>query len=357
MVGMADGDQGQVSLGVVRRLGEVSARIYAASDLGETLQAVADGIVEGLGFGVAAVNFRRDDGDYEVVAVAGDADAHATLHGSVVAGAQMQQVLAAMERWGRLRYLSHRAASAVQIELSWVPDLPGDVADGMWHPEDLLVVPLGDDDDEPVAVVSVDLPPGGRLPSPQLQELVEVFALQAGVAVTVAALQDQRRALLEHWAQHDELTGLANRRGARELLIAAIDGAAAGSPAGALFMIDVDGLKPINDRHGHQAGDLALQAAARGLRALVGADGAAARIGGDEFLVVATVDHDRAVALERDIAGLVIDVPGTTDALSVSVGMVPITDTTDVDRLMAGADERMYVAKQQRGLASGRGGA
>ena len=60
-----------VSMDVVRRLAHVNARINAGSDLADTLQTVADGIVDVLGFGAAVMNHQTASGDFEVVAVAG----------------------------------------------------------------------------------------------------------------------------------------------------------------------------------------------------------------------------------------------------------------------------------------------
>jgi len=60
-----------VSMDVVRRLALVSARITSGGDLASTLQAVADGVVDVTGFGIAAVNLRLPSGDFSVVAIAG----------------------------------------------------------------------------------------------------------------------------------------------------------------------------------------------------------------------------------------------------------------------------------------------
>ncbi len=125
-----------------------------------------------------------------------------------------------------------------------------------------------------------------------------------GVVVTAKDLTDELavRARLEHQATHDGLTGLANRsllfERLRALLGAGIlsrpdgdDDDAAGidpsadAPAAALAMLDLAGMSGINDRIGHQTGDLLLRAVAQRLERLVGADGLVARTSGDEFAV------------------------------------------------------------------------
>ena len=86
-------------------------------------------------------------------------------------------------------------------------------------------------------------------------------------------------------ARHDVLTGLPNRRVFREAVAARIS-RSKHSP-NAVVLIDLDRFKPVNDLHGHQAGDIVLCEVAERLKALVPPGGIVARLGGDEFALIA----------------------------------------------------------------------
>ncbi|QRM29575.1 GGDEF domain-containing phosphodiesterase [Microvirga sp. VF16] len=87
-------------------------------------------------------------------------------------------------------------------------------------------------------------------------------------------------------AHHDDLTGLANRRLFRERLQQALDGISDAHPAAGLLVMDLDHLKQINDRFGHDAGDDLLKEFAQRLRSVVRPADTVARLGGDEFAVL-----------------------------------------------------------------------
>jgi diguanylate cyclase (GGDEF)-like protein len=96
----------------------------------------------------------------------------------------------------------------------------------------------------------------------------------------------ERESLLS-MAQSDPLTGLLNRRGLSAALNAALTEANAGRVL-AVYMLDLDGFKPVNDQHGHDVGDELLIAVAGRLRGRVRAGDAVARLGGDEFVIMST---------------------------------------------------------------------
>ncbi|WP_198373846.1 GGDEF domain-containing protein, partial [Roseomonas rosulenta] len=103
---------------------------------------------------------------------------------------------------------------------------------------------------------------------------------------------DRMQRELERQASTDPLTGLANRRA----FLDALEGRLQGAP-GALVFLDLDNLKPLNDLHGHEAGDAALRATARLLRGSAAPGDIAARFGGDEFILwIAGADEAAAVA-------------------------------------------------------------
>ena len=154
-------------------------------------------------------------------------------------------------------------------------------------------------------------------------------------------------------ACHDALTGLANRTALFSRLDAAIGRAASGGAHAALFHLDLDGFKKVNDTFGHLSGDeLLVQFGAR-LRSAVGPDDTVARIGGDEFAVLVDNhgDLDVYALAERilTLAGEPFDVLATTTFVGTSIGMVAI----DAEAVAAGemarkADSALYEAKKKR---------
>jgi diguanylate cyclase (GGDEF)-like protein/PAS domain S-box-containing protein len=167
----------------------------------------------------------------------------------------------------------------------------------------------------------------------------------------VRRLQDE----LEAKATTDPLTGAGNRRLLEERFA---QYAAAGARRITLLYIDLDGFKRINDHAGHGAGDLALARYVRRLRAMLRADDALVRIGGDEFVVLAPhatrEDDDALIRRVREPTDLGVP-SGEPLALSCSVGVVHYPgDGTELPRLLELADRRMYLAKARgSGAAEG----
>lgn len=165
---------------------------------GDTLQRVADAVVDGLGFGVAVVNLVVGDDVLEVVAVSGSDDARETLLGTHNSITSWRARLAGSEPWGMLRFENHRTAPPdAPGMVSWVPDLPtpspGDPPEA-WHPDDALYAPLYDPDQRLLGVLSVDLPPGARRPDRSLCRSLEALAIMAALAIEQAGLHQRARA-------------------------------------------------------------------------------------------------------------------------------------------------------------------
>ncbi|MEI8410472.1 MULTISPECIES: diguanylate cyclase domain-containing protein [unclassified Kribbella] len=179
-----------VRLTAVRRLYEVSARMGAGRSLAETLQAVVDGVVDGLGFGIAVLNLRQPDGKFEVIAVAGSPEAREALLGTVSSADIFDAEFAIADHWGRLRFVPHERLPEGEV-VGWVPDLPVSDDPAAWHPLDALFAPLYSPDGELVGMLAVDLPEDQRRPGPIHRELLEIFATQAGLAIDKARLTDQ----------------------------------------------------------------------------------------------------------------------------------------------------------------------
>ena len=159
---------------------------------------------------------------------------------------------------------------------------------------------------------------------------------------------------LVYRALHDDLTGLPNRA----LLLDHIRGALARSCRGgtriAVLFLDLDDFKAINDSYGHLVGDEFLkQVGERITRSLRGAD-TAARIGGDEFVVVCedlTEPADAGVVAKRIQAALTADIPlrGQVLTAPVSIGIAVSEESSTPETMLRDADSAMYVAKRRGG--------
>jgi diguanylate cyclase (GGDEF)-like protein len=149
----------------------------------------------------------------------------------------------------------------------------------------------------------------------------------------------------------DELTGLVVLRVFRERFHAAFDTCMRGRRPLALLMMDLDGLKKINDTHGHQAGAMTISGVGHMLGELVGSAGLVARFGGDEFMA-AFPDHDRAAGVaqgERVRAALAAQKFAFGEVLlrpTISIGVAAAPeDASTPERLTRVADEALYRAK------------
>lgn len=157
---------------------------------------------------------------------------------------------------------------------------------------------------------------------------------------------------IRHMALHDVLTGLANRRYFEEMLARAMNNAARAGDRFGLVIIDLDGFKPVNDRHGHAVGDAVLKAVADRLLGTMRAGDFCSRIGGDEFaIIVGGVggDDDLVQVTGKLRAGfaqpLLLD-DGVSVVIGASVGhAICPDDGGSEDELFAVADRRMYAAK------------
>ena len=155
---------------------------------------------------------------------------------------------------------------------------------------------------------------------------------------------------------HDEMTGLLNRHGLMLHLAAAVARLRRTGVGSLLVMLDLDGFKAINDTYGHPAGDEVLQVVGERLNASIRITDAAARVGGDEFLLllpgirdVATAEA-RARQIHARLAEPIL-VDGHVVRVGASLGLVLIDGHPFVPtlRLLAEADRAMYAAKRAGG--------
>lgn len=188
----------------------------------------------------------------------------------------------------------------------------------------------------------IDLPP-------ERMSLLEDIALQATTCIEMATLIDE----LGVAATEDSLTGAANRLILADRLSHHLARRSRRGSDLAVAVIDLDRFKRINDELGHGAGDEILRlTAARLAEALRGED-TVARVGGDEFVIVAESDGEPidAVELERRLSqaiGAPVEIGGETVVPSGSVGAVLAEPDDDAESLLARADEQMYARKRTR---------
>ncbi len=168
---------------------------------------------------------------------------------------------------------------------------------------------------------------------------------------TARAEADARLRELEFINRHDGLTGLLNRRAFDADLERLLAGSAAALGV-AVFLIDLDGFKPINDTYSHDAGDTVLVEVAGRLREVAGDGGFAARLGGDEFALALPGVTAPGLALDiaqRISAAIANPVRYGEKALVIgaSIGINLSGPGATVGGLCAGADQAMYRAKAQ----------
>ncbi len=156
---------------------------------------------------------------------------------------------------------------------------------------------------------------------------------------------------LLHTASHDALTGLPNRALLHDRLKQALNKANRDQNGLALFFIDLDGFKPINDTYGHLIGDLLLQGVSERLRQCVRESDTVARLGGDEFVILSlgTDDHLNAATIAQKIIDTLsasFTLNGVTATVGCSIGfsLYP-KDGKDSEALLSHADQAMYAAK------------
>jgi diguanylate cyclase (GGDEF)-like protein/PAS domain S-box-containing protein len=156
----------------------------------------------------------------------------------------------------------------------------------------------------------------------------------------------------EHMALHDALTGLPNRVLLLDRMHQTLARVKRHHDFAAVIFIDLDGFKPINDTYGHECGDEVLKVTARRLLDVARGDDTAARIGGDEFvMVLGELKNGLHAGLtgNRVIKSIIRPIPwnGFQVKVSASLGIsVAPTDGLEPETLLKKADEAMYVAKK-----------
>ncbi len=179
------------------------------------------------------------------------------------------------------------------------------------------------------------------------------YQVRIGVGHEVTELRRREREL-EYRADHDALTALPNRERLRSALQETLAHALRSDDAFALLYLDVDDFKRVNDCCGHEVGDRVLREMAERLRASLRQGDLAARVGGDEFVVLlpGCVGDDAVRAVVENLRaslGQPYELPNGRLLLNASIGTACFpADGDDADKLVEYADRAMYRAKQKR---------
>ena len=164
------------------------------------------------------------------------------------------------------------------------------------------------------------------------------------------AILRRRVEQLDRLAHDDVLVPLANRRGLEREIKRAVARLGRHAIPATLLFVDVDGMKQINDRHGHATGDAALIRVANCLKSQARVSDFAARIGGDEFCVL--LDHcgeERAREIVERMASCIaaerLELGSETLRISVAFGLSELKKDDTAAQLLDRADREMYRAK------------
>lgn len=158
-------------------------------------------------------------------------------------------------------------------------------------------------------------------------------------------------------AIRDELTGLYNRRYFNDQLAALIPQCKEQRRPLTVALVDMNGLKTVNDTYGHHAGDIALQAVATCIAQSVGESAIAARTGGDEFAVIFPGLHPAEAGMALSAARAMLDATPMTFAqagetaprLGAAFGLAALEESHDQHQLLRAADAALYANKRELG--------
>ena len=189
---------------------------------------------------------------------------------------------------------------------------------------------------------------GPRLPAGRNDAKPVIRRLRIELARALKRIEE-----LEASADTDFLLDIPNRRGFEREFHRAISYLKRYHASGALIVLDVDRLKPINDAFGHAAGDQVLKAVAATLLRLVRSSDVVARLGGDEFAVLLwnlseTDAKAKAASLEQAIDRLTFTFRGRSVSAGASAGVAILGPHAEAGRALEEADSAMYVRKAQR---------
>ncbi len=272
----------------------------------------------------------------------------------------LDQGVAMVNAEGRVEFCNQRVFTLL--------DLPPEVLQNRPHVEDVIRYQRehGEFDGLPPEAIAHFQPADGapipplvvrRRPNGRVLEIRSLPVQGGGMLRTFTDVTERHahQQHIEYLASHDGLTGLLNRCKFMECMAAEASLARRMQSRFAVLYLDLDGFKPINDTHGHAAGDQVLVHVARTLRHVARASDFVARLGGDEFAVLLRgIDRqEQARALAQRLSGVLAQpwqIQAQEQALLVCIGasiglaMYP-EHGEDPEALLASADRAMYLSK------------
>lgn len=227
-----------------------------------------------------------------------------------------------------------------------------------------FVVTIGPDREE-VAAIALDLGAGDVLPETMFETAgIDAAAMAIRLQLSRKTRSDMRREEVKRhliWAHTDQLTGLYNRRYALPKLSEIARDAILDGRDFSVLAVDLDHFKAINDHHGHAAGDAVLTAVGQRLKAVLGPEGFAARMGGEEFLLaLPACNESRAQALAERLRLMIqdmrVELPllsgGGSTGVTASIGVVAVAAGIEdhwpdelARRVLERADRALMAAK------------
>ena len=318
------------SAAVLEALLEAAAAVLAADSLEDTLRRMATHLKELVPHDDLAV--------YELV------DAGRTLSPAFAAGKWADEVMADsfphdVGITGQA-VRERRTRNIPRVDL----DPEGEIVAGTVHePEALICVPLLVEHRAIGALNVYRLGEQAAFSAAEAQ-VVERFAMMAALAFDSA----RQREVLRTLANTDGLTGLLNQHACHQRLELEIAAASASGRALGLVVIDLDHFKAINDTHGHAEGDRILQAVAARLTSAVRATDIAARLGGEEFvLILPGAGPAHALETAERARAAIAEVSASGRTLTATAGVATYPENSQhAGRLLELADAAMYSAKR-----------
>lgn len=217
---------------------------------------------------------------------------------------------------------------------------------GKTHYVDLHLTPL----DGRLLVILKNSTPHGALEQKLTQQRNEMALLNRQL--------EKSFRMLGNLSGIDELTQLFNRNAASHIFQRRLDKAKKYHQPVTMLFLDMDDLKQINDQHGHESGDRALQFLASVLRSLIRSEDAPTRWGGDEFTILLNDDTQGARRIAHALLDRLAHIPctlpnGAQETIRVSVGICHVPahalKNASLQKIMETADRAMYISKQKGG--------